>query len=310
MSLLVFPDYEFQIPSYINTLRKWSEWWAPYPDFKKYIIYCLGKTIQDQENIIIKFILPTSISKTFQKHGILNALKALIKHISLDCQEKAFPDLPVNQEDEKLFLKCYQGPRNYIIPLQAYYAAREFERASSRKHREAPKYICNKISSLGYHTSSLEAFTEPTEANLPSYCSLFYEIDRTLGSRGSLGSFLTLPITTPSMWKDYKCIVACPPKYLPTILDTIKILKTACKCKISSILLLPDWRSGDQVIERSSKVQIRNLSYKKRNLERFLPYDESLKFADKIICYGHSNGSLSSMILVIVDFLGNLIDAF
>jgi hypothetical protein len=307
---MAFPDYDFHFPSYISTLRRWSKWWTPYPQFKKYLIYCLGKTIQDQENISIKFILSSSLTKKFENKGLLNDLKSMINHFSSDRQERVFPDLSVNQEDEKLFLKCYQGPRDYIIPLQAYYAAREFERGSFRKHRETSKYICNIISSLGYHTSSLEAFTEPTEANLPNYCSLFYEIDRTLGSKGSLGSFLTLPITTPSMWKDYKCIVACPPKYLPTILDTIKILKTARKHKISSILLLPDWRSKEQVIEQSPKVETRNRSYKKRKTERFLPYDESLNFADKIICHGHSNGSLSSMILVIVDFLGNLVNAF
>jgi hypothetical protein len=94
------------------------------------------------------------------------------------------------------------------------------------------------IKSNNFEDTTLEAFAGSLNSNLKNYCSLFYDIERYFGSKGSF--FKQKPELCI-----YKIVVANPP-YVTGVLDSTAnmLIEFMDKCNdITVILTIPDWRS-------------------------------------------------------------------
>lgn len=128
---------------------------------------------------------------------------------------------------------------------------------------------------------TLEAFAGTLNSNLSNYCSLFYDIEKKFGSKGS---FFNISIDK------YDIIISNPP-YITSVMDDsshllVNFLKLDQKFVI---VIIPDWRSVDEYNKDSSK----QISINEHMQERaIIPYNSykilrTCKYFDNVICIGN-----------------------
>jgi len=91
--------------------------------------------------------------------------------------------------------------------------------------------------------NTLEVFAGSLNSNLKNYCSLFYDIEKYFGSKGS---FFTLNLSKC----EYKIFVANPPYMAEIIKKTFeRIYEVLESCAdITVVITVPDWRSQKEYI--------------------------------------------------------------
>lgn len=106
-------------------------------------------------------------------------------------------------------------------------------------------------------TKTLEAFAGSLNSSLPDYCSLFYDIEKKFGSKGS---FFMMDINNCK----YDLILANPP-FIAEVIHTMinKLLEYLDRCPNSTVFIcIPDWRSNNEY-KKDKEFQI-NLGLKEK----------------------------------------------
>jgi hypothetical protein len=110
-----------------------------------------------------------------------------------------------------------------------------------------------------YEDCTLEAFAGTFNSNLKNYCSLFYDIEKYFGSKGS---FFKLKVDNT-----YKIIVYNPP-YLTSVMDKASgiLLDYLNTCEILIIGIIPDWRSISEYENDKSQYKINEIEQTRQNV--------------------------------------------
>lgn len=93
-----------------------------------------------------------------------------------------------------------------------------------------------------YEKITLELFAGSLNSNLPNYCSLFYDIEKYFGSKGSMFLYKNI--------NNYDILVSNPPFLTNVMTESakliVKYLKTSSKKSSIVFVNIPDWRSRKQ----------------------------------------------------------------
>ncbi len=138
------------------------------------------------------------------------------------------------------------------------------------------------IKKYNYGNETLEAFAGTLNSNLTNYCSLFYDIEKYFGSKGS---FLNLNLDECK----YNIIISNPP-YITNVMDlSSTILVNFLNCNNSMIIVvIPDWRSKDEY-DNDKQLQISiNEHEQVRQLTRYNGYYNLRvsKYFKYVMCVG------------------------
>jgi len=109
----------------------------------------------------------------------------------------------------------------------------------------------------------LEAFAGSLNSNLKNYCSVFYDIEKYFGSKGSF-------FKMGDQLANYKMIISNPPYISEVMLDTakkfIKLLESPNE--ISIIHVMPDWRNYKQYnLDKKIQITINEIKQKRYTVD-------------------------------------------
>lgn len=144
------------------------------------------------------------------------------------------------------------------------------------------KTVYQFIKDNGYINKTLEAFAGALNSDLPNYCSLFYDIEKYFGSKGS---FLQKEITCK-----YNFIISNPP-YISSVIynSSLRLLLYLKQCSdLMIIVIIPDWRSVDEYKDdqtfQISKKEVKH----ERQKKNYNGYNEirNSEYFRYVICYG------------------------
>uniref|UniRef100_A0A6C0C6U4 PCIF1 WW domain-containing protein n=1 Tax=viral metagenome TaxID=1070528 RepID=A0A6C0C6U4_9ZZZZ len=129
---------------------------------------------------------------------------------------------------------------------------------------------------------TLEAFAGTLNSNLPNYCSLFYDIEKIFGSKGS---FLNMQLDTCN----YEIIISNPP-YITNVMDdsSDKLINFLELCNGFVIVVIPDWRSvAEYDADVNGQISINEHEQKRETV----PYNNyavlrNSNFFRNVICIG------------------------
>ena len=189
------------------------------------------------------------------------------------------------EKDYNRLLKMFSLDETYAnfwisLLLIRYQYYREFKESISL----SVDVIYNFIKNKKYNNISLEAFAGSLNSNLSNYCSLFYDIEKYFGSRGS---FLSMDIVKC----EYEIISSNPPYIYEVMIDSSKkLLKylNLCERNIAVFVTIPDWRS---ITEKNN--DLHQISYKEKQQKRITePYESysilrNSKFFRNTIIFGN-----------------------
>jgi len=131
-----------------------------------------------------------------------------------------------------------------------------------------------------YTNSALEMFAGALNSNLPNYCSLFYDIEKYFGSKGSV--FLYKDISK------YKIVISNPP-YITNVMNRSAklILKYLKNTNTMAIVNIPDWRSNAQQ-KLDNEISINKIEQVRQD-SLYENYEmlRTSKYFRKVICIGN-----------------------
>ncbi len=138
------------------------------------------------------------------------------------------------------------------------------------------------IKKYNYEDQTLESFAGTLNSNLINYCSLFYDLEKYFGSKGS---FFNLNLSECK----YNIIVSNPP-YITNIMDlSATILVNFLNCNNSMVIVvIPDWRSKDEYNnDKNTQLSI-NEHEQERQLTQYNGYYNLRvsKYFKYVICVG------------------------
>ena len=229
---------------------------------------------------LIKYqdILMDELSYTLEKN--IDTFKADIMKIIINCNEqskmemksilantkfyKINVDVKINKNKVKLLIIDDKYPNTFTLPINHYNRLKQMFNGTETQKKYINLWICILLLRYRYYTFikegislsvdiiyqfiktnnytniSLEAFAGALNSDLPNYCSLFYDIEKYFGSKGS---FLLI---NPDC--KYEIIISNPP-YIDIIIKqaAIKLINFLNRCNdIFIIVIIPDWRSVDE----------------------------------------------------------------
>ncbi len=199
-------------------------------------------------------------------------------YIKLQISHKLYPNIfKITCKDYDRLKLLYHGNGNFdmfvCVMMTRYKYYGSVKEGISLSAGDVYDFIKNK-------DKTLEAFAGTLNSNLTNYCSLFYDIEKDFGSKGS---FLNMNLD------EYKIIVSNPP-YITSIMDLSSTILVNFLEKMNSmvIVVIPDWRSND---EYNNDIQLQisiNEHQQKRQLTQYNGYYNLRisKYFKYVICVG------------------------
>ena len=201
-------------------------------------------------NKIMKIILKTNYECTKQiKQYVQNILVETINvnvqednnNIKLQISHLQYPNIfKITKNDYERLNKLFTGKEDVNMTICCLLTRYKYYGVVKEGISLSAGDVYDFIKKYQYENSTLEAFAGTLNSNLPNYCSLFYDIEKYFGSKGS---FLNLKLDDCK----YNIIISNPP-YITNIMDLSSVyLSKFLDCNNSLVIvIIPDWRSSDE----------------------------------------------------------------